>query len=169
MYTTMIFSSMLGCMWYRKKPPTFSEHDDDPEGLHAKLIAYRAQNQQTIKGVPAECKGCTSEKKAAIAAEKDAVGQTRAAAKKNRYEEFGGWVITKDGKTFTYTRPVTFGEDSNFYPGKVTVPEGYAEVASYHTHPDPGSWGEGFSARDMAQSQGKLKDSLKQCPLNGRV
>ena len=150
LYPARMFASMWGCMWCGIRPPTFSEQDDDPDGLHAKLIAYRAQNQQTIKGVPAECQGCTSEKKAAIAAEKYAVGQTRAAAKKNRYEEFGGWVITKDGKTFTYTRPVTFGEDSNFYPGKVTVPEGYAEVASYHTHPDPGSWGEGFSARDMA-------------------
>ena len=109
-----------------------------------------AQNTTpTIKGVAADCPGCTSEKKAAIAAEKAAIGQTRGAAKKGKYEEFGGWVITKNGKNFTYTVPVTFGSPEHFHQDNVTVPEGYAQVAVYHTHPDPNSMGEGLSPGDM--------------------
>jgi hypothetical protein len=129
-----------------------------------------AQNTPpTLKGVPADCQGCTSEKKAAIAAEKSAVGQTRADGKKGKYQEYGGWIITKDGKTFTYTRPVTFGKDDKFYPGNVTVPDGYAQVASFHTHPDPNPYGEGFSVGDMAWANRNAMNDYVGMAYSGNV
>jgi len=48
----------------------------------------------------------------------------------------GGWVISKNGK-FTYTVPVTFGDPGHFFGDNVTIPEGYAAVGGYHTHPGP--------------------------------
>ena len=87
-----------------------------------------------------------------MAAEKAGLESTRAAAKGGKHEEWGGCVISKDGK-YTYTVPVTFGQDSHFYASNVTVPDGYSSVGWYHTHPDPGSWGEGFSPGDMNFSE----------------
>jgi RHS repeat-associated protein len=126
---------------------------------------------QYIKGVPANCSGCTSETKAAIAAEKDAVGKTRAAqsGEKKKYEEFGGWIITKDGKNFTYTTPVTLGPGVDFRPGSVTVPDGYEGVASYHTHPDPGSWAEGFSPGDIKWAVDNHKNDYVGMAYSGNV
>jgi len=121
--------------------------DSDTYSPFEYAVQYTGQN--TINGVPAECSGCTSEKKAAIAAEKAAVAKTKDAAKRGKTEEWGGWIITKDGKNFTYTVPVTFHDSDHFYNFSVTVPDGYAQAAAYHTHPDPGSWGEGFSPADM--------------------
>lgn len=104
-------------------------------------------NQPTIQGVAAS--GTYGSKKAAaLAAEKSGLGSTRSAAKGGKIEEWGGWVISKGGK-YTYTNPVTFGDPQHFYVDNVTVPSGYTAVGGYHTHPDPGSWGEGFSDRDM--------------------
>ena len=93
------------------------------------------------------------EEKAAIAAEKAAIAKTTDAAKKDKYEEWGGWIITKDGKNFTYTVAVTFGDPEHFFTDSVTIPKGYAPVADYHTHPDPSPVGEGFSPGDMARSE----------------
>lgn len=103
-----------------------------------------------------------------MAAEKAGLGDTRAAAKKGKYQEYGGWVISKDGK-FTYTVPVTFGQDSHFYADNVTVPDGYKAVAGYHTHPDPGSWGEGFSAADMTWADQHHMNSYVGMSYSGNV
>jgi RHS repeat-associated protein len=124
---------------------------------------------QAIQGVAA-AETSNTEKGAAIAAEKDAVGRTRAAAtaKKPKYEEFAGWVITKNGKTFTYTVPVTFGEQ-HVDMDRITVPEGYAAVAMYHTHADPGSWGEGFSGQDMSLADRWQMNSYVGMSYSGNV
>jgi len=102
----------------------------------------------TIQGVAAS--GTYGSKKAAaLAAETAAIGDTRSDIKNSgKHNEYGGWVLSKDGK-YTYTLPVTFGQDGHFYPSNVTVPSGYGAVASFHTHPDSGSWGEGFSEGDV--------------------
>jgi RHS repeat-associated protein len=101
----------------------------------------------TIQGVAAS--GTYSSRKAAgIAAEKAAIGDTRAAKKHGKVEEWGGWVISKNGK-FTYTVPVTFGDPGHFFGDNVTIPEGYAAVGGYHTHPGPDPAAEdGFSGAD---------------------
>ncbi len=35
----------------------------------------------------------------------------------------------------------------------IAIPEGFTKAADYHTHPDPGNWGEGFSPADMNRSE----------------
>jgi hypothetical protein len=50
------------------------------------------------------------------------------------------------------------GKNYKFYPGNVTAPDGYAQVASYHTHADPGSWGEGFSVGDGVANRHAMND-----------
>jgi hypothetical protein len=50
------------------------------------------------------------------------------------YGEWAGWVITREGKNFTYTVPDTFGDPENAHIWNILVPEGYTPVAAYHTH-----------------------------------
>ena len=124
-------------------------------------------DQPTIQGVAAS--GTYGSKKAAaMAAEKAGLGSTRDAAKNGKTEEFGGWVISKDGK-YTYTNPVTFGASGVFYADNVTVPSGYTAVGGYHTHPDPGSWGEGFSVSDMNWAIGHNMTSYVGMSYSGNV
>jgi RHS repeat-associated protein len=124
-------------------------------------------DQPTIQGVAAS--GTYGSKKAAaMAAEKAGLGSTRDAAKNGKTEEFGGWVISKDRK-YTYTNPVTFGASGVFYADNVTVPSGYTAVGGYHTHPDPGSWGEGFSVSDMNWAIGHNMTSYVGMSYSGNV
>ena len=50
------------------------------------------------------------------------------------------------------------------------VPKGFKKTAGYHTHPDPGAWGEGFSPGDINWATAKRmtpvrRDGLfRKCP-----
>ncbi|MGA2170935.1 MAG: RHS repeat-associated core domain-containing protein [Terracidiphilus sp.] len=110
--------------------------------------AQQQNEQPTVQGVAASAT-YGSKKAAAMAAEKAGLGRTREDIKKQgKRNEYGGWVISRDG-AYTYTVPVTFGQDSHFYAANVTVPDGYSSVGWYHTHPDSGPEGEGFSEGDI--------------------
>lgn len=88
----------------------------------------------------------TSRDKAAVAAEKQAVELTN---KKNGVPpktdwEFGGWIVKK-GESFYYTEPMQGTKRGETEIDNIGVPKGFTKVAGYHTHPDGGPWGEGFS------------------------
>jgi RHS repeat-associated protein len=84
-----------------------------------------------------------SRKAAGIAAEKRALVPSGKSG-----WEYGGWILKGQGG-YTYTTPVTFQSSAGFFPDNVIVPKGFQKVAAYHTHPSPGSWGEGFSVPDI--------------------
>jgi hypothetical protein len=51
----------------------------------------------------------------------------------------------------------------------VTIPTGYAQVADYHTHPDPSSVGEGFSTGDMARAERNQMNAYVGMSYSGNV
>jgi RHS repeat-associated protein len=73
--------------------------------------------------------------KVAMAAEKEALGLTRAALKQGHEVEYGGWLIqsNKDG-SLSYTKPAK-GEEGSLEIDKIPVPKGFTKIAEYHTHP----------------------------------
>jgi hypothetical protein len=81
-----------------------------------------------------------------MAAEKKAIGLTNDKNGKPPKTdwEFGGWVVKK-GKSFFFTEPVQGPKRGEITLDDIRVPKGFSKVAGYHTHPDGGSWGEGFS------------------------
>ncbi len=91
-----------------------------------------------------------------MAAEKVALPLTKDANKSGTTDwEYGGWIVkTKDGK-YTYTEPMRGAERGKTDIDNMIVPDGFRKVAWYHTHPDNGSWGEGFSGWDMAIADDK--------------
>jgi hypothetical protein len=85
-----------------------------------------------------------------MAAEKEALGLTRADLKAGHRFEYGGWIIKsdKDG-SLSYTKPVR-GTDHDVDIDKVSVPKGFSKIAEYHTHPHTTSAeGEGPSTGDI--------------------
>jgi len=88
--------------------------------------------------------------KVAMAAEKEALGLTRAALKEGHRVEYGGWIIqsNKDG-SLSYTKPSKGGE-GEIDIDKIPVPKGFSKIAEYHTHPHTTSAeGEGPSTGDI--------------------
>jgi RHS repeat-associated protein len=124
-------------------------------------------NQPTVQGVAANCTNC-SKSSAAMAAEKAALGSTRGAAKGGKVEEWGGWILSKDGK-YTYTKPVTFGDPQHFFADNVSVPSGYTAAAGYHTHPDSTMAGDGFSWQDASWANNHGMNSYLGVSYNGNV
>lgn len=85
-----------------------------------------------------------------MAAEKAALGLTRAALKEGHHVEYGGYIIksNKDG-SLTYTKPIS-GSEREFDYSNVKVPKGFSVVGEYHTHPHATSAeGEGPSTGDI--------------------
>lgn len=70
-----------------------------------------------------------------MAAQKEALGLTRAALKEGHRVEYGGYLIEnkKDG-SLTYTKPIK-GSEGEFDFSNVKVPKGFSVVGEYHTHP----------------------------------
>jgi len=88
--------------------------------------------------------------KVATAAEKEALGLTRAALEEGHRVEYGGWIIksNKDG-SLSYTKPAKGGE-GELDIDSIPVPKGFTKVAEYHTHPNTTSAeGEGPSTHDI--------------------
>jgi hypothetical protein len=64
--------------------------------------------------------------------------------------EYGGWIV-KVGRLYTYTVPVTFHQQSNFWHGHTSSPRGPV-VAGYHTHPDRANR-DGIDAGDVGVAE----------------
>lgn len=109
--------------------------------------AMQQARQQT--GVVASCPGCTTQKKAALAAEKAALGPTRASVKSGHYHEYGGWILKDSDGKYTYTAPLA-GSERTINVDNISVPDGYTAVADYHSHPHvDAAEGEGASIGDI--------------------
>jgi len=130
------------------------------------LDAAHAAQQQT--GVAASCPGCT-QKQAALAAEKAALGPTRDSVKSGHYHEYGGWIIKGKDGNYTYTVPLA-GSERTVDIDNISVPSGFSSVADYHTHPHvDAAEGEGPSMNDIQRAVDTKRTGYVMDSVSGRV
>jgi RHS repeat-associated protein len=133
------------------------------------LQAITAPLAQQQTGVAASCKGCSTQKKAALAAEKAALDPTRASVKSGHYHEYGGWILKGSDGGYTYTVPLA-GSERTVNIDNISVPDGYTAVADYHSHPHvDAAEGEGASIGDIQHAIGYNRTGYVMDSVSGHV
>lgn len=91
-----------------------------------------------------------------MAGEKKALALTKKANESGTTDwEFGGWIVKDSDGKFRYTNPLKGSKRGETDIDNMIVPKGFTKIAGYHTHPDLGSWGEGFSPGDVNWASAK--------------
>jgi len=136
-------------------------------GTEAEAAAYaqaqgqqaQAQNQNenaTTRTPVVNDQTFLTRKAAVMAAERSALGLTKTANESGTTDwEYGGWIVKDSKGKFRYTNPLKGSKRGETDIDNMIVPKGFKKVAGYHTHPDSGSWGEGFSPGDVNWASAK--------------
>jgi RHS repeat-associated protein len=129
--------------------PIFSEGLATETEIKA-LSSLQQQSPQQIRDTTVSDQRYSTKKGAAKAAEKSAINLTKEANKAGTTDwEFGGWVVKDSSGKYAYTNPLKGSKRGEADIDNMIVPKGFSKVAGYHTHPDAGPWGEGFSVGDV--------------------
>jgi len=124
---------------------------------------------------PGQSLAATRMNDAGIAAESMAVPMTLATNKPGPNNpsgtdyEYGGWIVKNRQGALQFTAPLRGCERAKTDQSNMIVPPGYTKVAIYHTHPDPGPWGDGFSAGDVNQANALRMPSYVGMTYSGNV
>jgi RHS repeat-associated protein len=119
------------------------------QGVGCQFIAWFNQVHEIVQNQTTATVNPTAYKTrdaAAMAAEKQAIKLTndKNGTPPKTDWEFGGWIVKK-GTSYYYTEPLQGTERGEIDVDSIRVPKGFTKAAGYHTHPDGGDWGEGFS------------------------
>jgi len=150
--------------------------DDSRAAINEKQSQFTTEKQKKRQTTVSPQRFRTR-KQAALAAEKAAL---RLTSDKNKPGpgnpgtdwEFGGWIV-KDSKNseapYTFTEPLIGSERGETDVKNMLLPPGFTKAADYHTHPDPGPWGEGFSVADVNNADRRGLPSYVGMTYSGNV